>query len=297
MHCKRRNYRMFIMKLLGLVNRLKKRIETSPSRVQAYWICPLVEESRASDLMAAQKRFQELQKTFSDRVGLIHGQMKGPEKTCDVIIALTSASKSVYIGITGENVHITNIRINQTNRLAAENDIPRIAEKLNYINRIESDIPNVQISKPLALFTKGIEVKNNMKIFFHAQSLPEANLVWHCPYIILYYSEDGKVHGKNYREYAMIKFDGEENGSNENAENTFLMKKTEIFPGWEDWEELCKAGYECQVDFMKNGSEVMLRTQNKGIYIQNTTKVRDGNKEIFVAFSGDQVALTDIRIR
>ena len=105
------------------------------------------------------------------------------------------------------------------------------------------------------------------------------------------------MHGKNYREYAMIKFDGEENGSNENAENTFLMKKTEIFPGWEEWEELCKAGYECQVDFMKNGSEVMLRTQNKGIYIQNTTKVRDGNKEIFVAFSGDQVALTDIRIR
>ncbi|MBQ7413079.1 MAG: ATP-dependent DNA helicase RecG [Alphaproteobacteria bacterium] len=67
-------------KISELVNRLKKRIETSPSRVQAYWICPLVEESRASDLMAAQKRFQELQKTFSDRVGLIHGQMKGPEK-------------------------------------------------------------------------------------------------------------------------------------------------------------------------------------------------------------------------
>ena len=252
----------------------------------------LTETGEKSD--SAEAAYQISACRFEDHVLL---KMKGPEKTCDVIIALTSASKSVYIGITGENVHITNIRINQTNQLAAENDIPRIAEKLNYINRIESDIPNVQISKPLALFTKGIEVKNNMKIFFHAQSLPEANLVWHCPYIILYYSEDGKVHGKNYREYAMIKFDGEENGSNENAENTFLMKKTEIFPGWEEWEELCKAGYECQIDFMKNGSEVMLRTQNKGIYIQNTTKVRDGNKAIFVAFSGDQVALTDIIIR
>ena len=67
-------------KISELINRLKKRIETSPSRVQAYWICPLVEESQASDLMAAQKRFQELQKTFGDRVGLIHGQMKGTEK-------------------------------------------------------------------------------------------------------------------------------------------------------------------------------------------------------------------------
>lgn len=224
-------------------------------------------------------------------------KMQSPEKSFEVIVALPSASKSAYIGITGENVHIQNIKVEQTNQLTTENDIPRIAEKLNYINRIESDIPNVQIVKPLDEFTQGVEVKNGMKIYFHAQSLPDANLVWHCPYIILYASEDGKVYGKNYREYAMIKFDGEENGSNENAENEFVMKKTESFTNWEDWEEHNKAGYECMVEFIKNGSEVMLRTHNKGIFIQNTTKVRNGNKEIFVAFSGDQVALTDIRIR
>ena len=224
-------------------------------------------------------------------------KMQGPEKSFDAIIALPSASKSAFIGITGENVHIKNIKFEHTNKLTEENDIPRIAEKLNYINRIESDIPNVQIVKPLAEFTQGVEVKNGMKIYFHAQSLPDANLVWHCPYIILYDSDDGQVGGKNYREYAMIKFDGEENGSNDNAENDFLMKKTESFTSWEDWEALNKAGYECQVEFIKNGSEVTLRTHNKGIYIQNTTKVRNGNKDIFVAFSGDQVALTDIRIR
>lgn len=224
-------------------------------------------------------------------------KMQSPEKSFEVIVALPSASKSAYIGITGENVHIQNIKVEQTNQLTTENDIPRIAEKLNYINRIESDIPNVQIVKPLDEFTQGVEVKNGMKIYFHAQSLPDANLVWHCPYIILYASEDGKVYGKNYREYAMIKFDGEENGSNENAENEFVMKKTESFTNWEDWEEHNKAGYECMVEFIKNGSELMLRTHNKGIFIQNTTKVRNGNKEVFVSFSGDQVALTDIRIR
>lgn len=231
---------------------------------------------------------------FEDHILL---KMQSPEKSFEVIVALPSASKSAYIGITGENVHIQNIKVEQTNQLTNENDIPRIAEKLNYINRIESDIPNVQIIKPLDVFTQGVEVKNGMKIYLHAQSLPDANLVWHCPYIILYGSEDGKVYGKNYREYAMIKFDGEENGSNENAENEFVMKKTESFTNWEDWEEHNKAGYECMVEFIKNGSEVMLRTHNKGIFIQNTTKVRNGNKEIFVAFSGDQVALTDIRIR
>lgn len=231
---------------------------------------------------------------FEDHILL---KMQGSAKSFDAIIALPSASKSAFIGITGENVHIKNIKLEHTNQLTEENDIPRIAEKLNYINRIESDIPNVQIVKPLAEFTQGVEVKNGMKIYFHAQSLPDANLVWHCPYIILYDSDDGQVGGENYREYAMIKFDGEENGSNDNAENDFLMKKTESFTNWEEWEALNKAGYECQVEFTKNGSEVTLRTHNKGIYIQNTTKVRNGNKDIFVAFSGDQVALTDIRIR
>ena len=48
-----------------------------------YWICPLVEESEAEGvehLTDATKRFESLQKRFGDRVGLVHGQMKGPEK-------------------------------------------------------------------------------------------------------------------------------------------------------------------------------------------------------------------------
>ena len=224
-------------------------------------------------------------------------KMQGNKKSFELIAALPSASKSVYLGITGENVHIKNIKIELTEQLTSEKDIPRIAEKINYINRIESDVPNVQIDKPLAVFTTGVEVKDKMKIYFHAQSLPDANLVWHCPYIILYYSDDKKVYGKNYREYAMVKFDGEDNGSNEYAENDFFMKKTESFKNWEEWENQNKAGYECQIEFFKSGSEVTLQTQNKGILIQNITKIKDGGREIYVALSGDQVALTDIRIR
>ncbi|MDA9442062.1 ATP-dependent DNA helicase RecG [Bradyrhizobium sp. CCBAU 51745] len=48
-----------------------------------YWICPLVEESEAEGtehLTNATKRFDSLQKRFGDRVGLVHGQMKGTEK-------------------------------------------------------------------------------------------------------------------------------------------------------------------------------------------------------------------------
>jgi ATP-dependent DNA helicase RecG len=48
-----------------------------------YWICPLVEESEAEGtdhLTNATERFESLQKRFGDKVGLVHGQMKGSEK-------------------------------------------------------------------------------------------------------------------------------------------------------------------------------------------------------------------------
>lgn len=48
---------------------------------QAYWVCPLVEESELSDQAAAEERARLLQARFGeDRIGLVHGRMKGPEK-------------------------------------------------------------------------------------------------------------------------------------------------------------------------------------------------------------------------
>jgi len=48
---------------------------------QAYWVCPLVDESEVSDLTAAEERFKHLRATFGDDlVGLVHGQMPASEK-------------------------------------------------------------------------------------------------------------------------------------------------------------------------------------------------------------------------
>ena len=47
---------------------------------QAYWVCPLVEESETSDQAAAEARAESLRMRFGERVGLVHGRMKGPEK-------------------------------------------------------------------------------------------------------------------------------------------------------------------------------------------------------------------------
>ena len=48
---------------------------------QAYWVCPLVEESEKSDAAAAEERARVLRlRLGNEKVGLVHGRMKGPEK-------------------------------------------------------------------------------------------------------------------------------------------------------------------------------------------------------------------------
>ena len=47
---------------------------------QAYWVCPLVEESETVDAAAAESRFRDLEARFGDQVGLVHGRLKAAEK-------------------------------------------------------------------------------------------------------------------------------------------------------------------------------------------------------------------------
>jgi ATP-dependent DNA helicase RecG len=47
---------------------------------KVYWICPLVEESEQVDLAAVDERQAYLKERFGNRVGLVHGRMKGPQK-------------------------------------------------------------------------------------------------------------------------------------------------------------------------------------------------------------------------
>jgi ATP-dependent DNA helicase RecG len=47
---------------------------------QAYWVCPLVEESEVVDLASAEVRFAALRAQFGGKVGLVHGQMPPSEK-------------------------------------------------------------------------------------------------------------------------------------------------------------------------------------------------------------------------
>jgi ATP-dependent DNA helicase RecG len=66
---------------------------------QAYWVCPLVEESEKSDSAAAEQRAAVLKLRFGDRIGLLHGRMKGPEKDA-VMAAFASGELAVLVATT-----------------------------------------------------------------------------------------------------------------------------------------------------------------------------------------------------
>ena len=67
---------------------------------QAYWVCPLVEESETNDAAAAEERARLLRVRFGDdKVGLVHGRLKGPEKDA-VMAAFASGDLAVLVATT-----------------------------------------------------------------------------------------------------------------------------------------------------------------------------------------------------
>ncbi len=67
---------------------------------QAYWVCPLVEESEAVDLSSAVDRFTRLRAALGDGVvGLVHGQMPPDEKDA-AMAAFQQGKTSVLVSTT-----------------------------------------------------------------------------------------------------------------------------------------------------------------------------------------------------
>ena len=67
---------------------------------QAYWVCPLVEESEKTDAAAAEERARVLKLRFGeDKVGLVHGRMKGPDKDA-VMARFASGDLAVLVATT-----------------------------------------------------------------------------------------------------------------------------------------------------------------------------------------------------
>ncbi len=92
---------------------------------QAYWVCPLVEESEVSDLIAAEARFKRLRAALGEGVvGLVHGQMPPAEKDAamaDFLAGKTSvlvATTVIEVGVNVPNASIMVIERAETFGLA-----------------------------------------------------------------------------------------------------------------------------------------------------------------------------------
>lgn len=98
-----------LVRIGEVAKRLKSAID---SGAQAYWICPLVAESEAIDLAAAEDRAQDLRRLLGVEVGLAHGQMPGAEREAVMAefaagrIPLLVATTVVEVGVDVPNASI-----------------------------------------------------------------------------------------------------------------------------------------------------------------------------------------------
>ncbi len=79
-----------------VAQRLKAAVQ---SGAQAYWICPLVAESEAVDLAAAEARAVELRAHLGLDVGLAHGKMSGSDRE-SVMSAFAAGNVPVLVATT-----------------------------------------------------------------------------------------------------------------------------------------------------------------------------------------------------
>ena len=221
----------------------------------------------------------------------------GQSQTATVIIALPDATRYTYIGLTGEYCRFSHVSIEKAEEDIAEDYIPRIAEEISYIKDMpEGDLPNVQIDGYRTDSSRGVEVKDGLKISFHSKCLPTARLVWHCPFIDIFTSDDGNVDGRNYRDLAFSRFDGEAWECDPNSSLKLSVKTLDSFEGWDAWKEFLREGFDAVVRFKVEGNTITIITENCGISIRNKVTITGIDKKIYVAITGDQIALTNIRL-
>ena len=57
-----------------------------------------------------------------------------------------------------------------------------------------------------------------------------------------------------------------------------------------------KNGMDCKIEFRREGNKITTVTENGGIAIKSVTTLKSDAPEIYVALTGDEVAITNIRI-
>lgn len=220
----------------------------------------------------------------------------GGGRDIEVITALPDSASGAYISFSGDTCSIVNVSVKDSGIKVEEGYIPRIAEEVSYTDRMEGDIPNLQIEDLRSAYTRGIPLSNDMRLLFHTMSLPTARLIWHCAYLLMYVSPDGSIGGNDYKEIACIRLDGENITKRPKAIIDLNVRKTADFAGWDEWKKVNKKGFDCEVFFARGRNRIKLYTQNCGISIVCDAQISDDMTDVYVALTGEQCALTEIRV-
>ncbi|MBQ0000798.1 MAG: HD domain-containing protein, partial [Clostridiales bacterium] len=187
-------------------------------------------------------------------------------------IALMDRSHFVFIAFTGKHCKISNISIHSEETPAPEGYIKRIADEVSYITGPEGDLPNMEIMGWREQHSKGIPVKNGMKVTFHNLCLPASNRLWHSPILSLFYSENGLVKGPGFKEYSEIRFDGESWGDEPNAKNEMTVTLNEHFESWDEWKQANRKGVDCSLTIEITGNKVITEADIHNVHMKNVTK-------------------------
>ena len=205
-------------------------------------------------------------------------------------------ARAYSISSCSSSVRINNIFVKKDNAVSRE-EIPRIAEEISYIRGCpEGDIPNIEVDAWRTVATEGIPIRGRMRISFHAMSLPTARMVWHCPFISVFSSSNGQVHGPDFREYILLRLDGESWESDDHVENKVNVEQNPAFTGWNDWKDRFREGVDCTVTVSRADNRIIMQTENLGVAIRSETVILDQGADVRLALTGDQCAMTNIRI-
>ncbi|MCR4762746.1 MAG: HD-GYP domain-containing protein [Lachnospiraceae bacterium] len=228
---------------------------------------------------------------------LVRVRMTGDHLKAEHIVALPYAACFAFVAIKGSHCLVDRIQVERDNSRTPPADIVRIVPELRFDGGEPGDLPNIQIDGYRRVTTEGIPLGDYLKLTFHTKSLPLARLVWHCPFVLLFSARRGNAGAEDFREFALIRFDGEECPASECAESETEVDKTEEFGDWEQWKARNREGLDCTVVLRRKDNEVTAVTEQAGLRIRTTTRITDGSKRIYVALTGDLVAMTGIRVQ
>ena len=227
----------------------------------------------------------------------VYLRISGGNQFFEVLLALPDISRYAFLSISGQHCSVHDISVQVDDKPTPYDSIPRIAPEISYIkDQPQGDIPNIQSNGYRLSSTNSIPVADQMEISFHTMSYPTARLIWHCPFICLFSSSNGKLDDPYFCEYQLLRLDGESDPSDERVKNEVLVEQTECFKGWETWKEENRKGLDCKISIKKENNKIIIQTENLGLKIKSESVILNDAKNLYVALTGDQCAITNIHI-